>query len=76
MQTGWLLDQNKWYLLNPDGSMCANIWALVNGKWYYFNGDGSMKCKEWFFYKDTWYYLGADGDMLLNCMTPDGYMVD
>ena len=76
MQTGWLLDQNKWYLLNPDGSMCANIWALVNGKWYYFNGDGSMKCNEWFFYKDTWYYLGADGDMLVNCMTPDGYMVD
>lgn len=76
MQTGWLLDQNKWYLLNPDGSMCANIWVLVNGKWYYFNEDGSMKCNEWFFYKDTWYYLGLDGDMLVNCMTPDGFMVD
>lgn len=46
MQTDWLLDQNKWYLLNPDGSLCANIWALVYGKWYYINGDGSMKCNE------------------------------
>lgn len=76
MQTGWLFDQNKWYILNPDGSMCADIWALVNEKWYYFNADGSMKCNEWFFYKDSWYYLGTDGDMLVNGMTPDGYQVD
>lgn len=76
MQTGWLFDQNKWYILNPDGSMCADIWALVNEKWYYFNSDGSMKCNEWYFYKDSWYYLGADGDMMVNGMTPDGYQVD
>lgn len=76
MQTGWLIDQNKWYLLNPDGSMCADSWALVNEKWYYFNSDGSMKCNEWYFYKDSWYYLGADGDMLVNGMTPDGYLID
>ncbi|WP_320930697.1 bacterial Ig-like domain-containing protein [Hungatella sp.] len=76
MQVGWLLDQNKWYILNPDGSMCADIWIQVNEKWYYFNSDGSMKCNEWYFYKDSWYYLGADGDMLADGMTPDGYRVD
>ena len=76
MQTGWLSDQNKWYLLNPDGAMCADTWVLVNGKWYYFNADGSMKCNEWYFYKEDWYYLGRDGDMLVSDITPDGYQVD
>ena len=76
MQTGWLSDQNKWYFLGPDGSMCADIWSMVNGKWYYFNADGSMKCNEWFFYKETWYYLGSDGEMLVSNITPDGYQVD
>lgn len=76
MQTGWLSDQNKWYLLNPDGSMCADTWAPVNEKWYYFNADGSMKCNEWYFYKEDWYYLGRDGDMLVSDITPDGYQVD
>lgn len=76
MQTGWLKDQNKWYLLNPDGSMCADTWALVDGKWYFLNQDGSMKCNEWYFYKNVWYYLGSDGGMLVNSVTPDGYQLD
>ena len=53
MQTGCLLGQNNWYMLNLDGAMCADIWAMVNGKWYYFNAEGSMKCNEWYFYKDA-----------------------
>ena len=35
MQTGWLQDQNKWYLLNDDGIMYENVWLLIEGKWYF-----------------------------------------
>ena len=62
MQTGWLSDQNKWYLLNPDGAMCADTWVLVNGKWYYFNpvSDG----KQGIMFADAWidgWYVDKNG---------------
>lgn len=76
MQTGWLFDKEKWYLLHTDGTMLADVWALIDGKWYYLNPDGTMKCNEWFLYKGKWYYLGSDGSMLTGGKTPDGYQVD
>lgn len=76
MQTGWLQDQNKWYLLNDDGIMYENVWLLIEGKWYFLNPDGSLKCSEWFLHNGEWYYLNADGTMLTDGMSPDGYRVD
>lgn len=48
MQTDWLIDQNKWYLLNSDGSMCA-----ISGRWYMESGITSMEMVPWLIKKDV-----------------------
>ena len=48
MATGWIMDQGRWYYLNPvsdgtQGIMLAG-WRLINEKWYYLNeqADGTQ----------------------------------
>ena len=41
MQTGWIKLNNKWFFLNPDGSM-ATGWIKDNGKDYLLYSNGSM----------------------------------
>ena len=61
METGWKLDGNCWYYLNPTTGEMVTGWVQVNGIWYYLNPVSGTKP------------LGA---MYCNEMTPDGYFVD
>lgn len=61
MQTGWLLDQGKWYFLGPYGDMKTG-WIFDNGEWYFLGTNGEMKT-GWVKYEDEWYYLRRDGVM-------------
>jgi C1A family cysteine protease/uncharacterized protein YjdB len=43
MQTGWALDNGKWYYLDPvNGDMKTGYLQAPDGHWYYFLPDGSM----------------------------------
>ena len=69
MQTGWLKDGGKWYLLSGNGDMLTG-WQKVNGKWYYLTPkkDDTHKTGEmwtgWLKDNGKWYYLDPK----------DGYM--
>ena len=54
--TGWALDKNVWYYLDPDGRMAANAWRKVSGWWYYLTGSGAM-ATGWRKVGGYWYYL-------------------
>ena len=55
------------------------IVTTVDNKTYFF--DNSMTMNEgamaigWIKIVNDWYYFGIDGAMLINTMTPDGYLV-
>ena len=74
-KTGWVLVDGKWYFLNiADGSMTTGI-IMLNQQWYLFNPDGSM-ATGWA--KDpagNWHYFSENGIMLVDGMTPDGYVI-
>ena len=40
--TGWLLDQGKWYYLNPETGIMERGFIQIDGKTYYLQQDGSM----------------------------------
>lgn len=41
--TGWKKVEDKWYYLNPNGTMLIG-WLKDKGKWYYLNANGVMSC--------------------------------
>ena len=61
----------KTYYFNSKGHMVTG-WEMINKNWYYFYDSGSMAKNEWV----GSYYLGSNGKMLVNTITPDGYIVD
>lgn len=75
MKTGWTEDNGCWYYLGSDGAMIENQWILEQGHWYYLGEGGIMKT-GWIFDNNSWYYLNENGDMAIDCITPDGYMVN
>jgi hypothetical protein len=60
-QSGWVLDNNKWYLLGSDGVMLIG-WQQVKGKYYYLDSSGAMKT-GWVKDNGKWYYLDSSGTM-------------
>jgi len=81
MQTGWILDNGKWYYMNHvpgslEGAMKTG-WIWVNGKWYYMNpvSDGTKGAMQtgWVKVENKWYYFDkTDGDMAANTWVTDG----
>lgn len=57
----WQQNSTGWWYQNDDGTWPANIWQWNDG-----NGDGTAEC----------YYFDGNGYMLVNTVTPDGYMVN
>lgn len=41
--TGWQKVEDKWYYLNPNGTMLTG-WLQYKNKWYYLNDNGVMSC--------------------------------
>ncbi|NSC06888.1 lectin-like domain-containing protein [Clostridium saccharobutylicum] len=41
METGWKLNNGKWYFLKDNGAM-ATGWTYIDNNWYYLYSDGSM----------------------------------
>ncbi len=58
---GWQKNTTGWWWQNPDGSWPANCWQWLDG-----NGDGTAEC----------YYFDGNGYLLVNTITPDGYLVN
>ena len=63
MKTGWILDNGKWYYLNPGSGEMITGWAHVDNKYYYLNTASGQAGKPY-------------GAMFANERTPDGYNVD
>lgn len=62
-QTGWVLDCNKWYLLDKNGVMLTG-WQQDKGKWYLLGSDGAM-LTGWQKVNNKWYYMDSSGKMLI-----------
>ena len=43
MQTGWVLQNSKWYYLDKTTGAMKTGWAEIDSKWYYFDATGAMK---------------------------------
>lgn len=70
-QTGWVLDYEKWYYLNPNGDMRLG-WLQDGDKWYYLDTkNGDMKI-GWVKDKGKWYYLDEKGVMKTGRITVAG----
>lgn len=66
MVTGWMMDNGRWYYLNPisDGTQGKMLlgWQYIDGKWYYLNeiSDGTKGA----LFVNTWvgeYYVNQNG---------------
>ena len=58
---GWQKNATGWWWQNTDGSWPSNGWVWLDG-----NGDGTAEC----------YYFDRNGYLLVNTVTPDGYLVN
>ena len=75
---GWLNHNGKYYYLDPQTAQMVTGWMLdKDGKWYYFDSNGDMWASRWVQSSPNgpWYYLTESGEMLVNGITPDGYVV-
>lgn len=63
MKTGWILDDGRWYYLNPNGGEMLTGWIQIDGSYYYFNTAAGQAGKPY-------------GAMYSNERTPDGYNVN
>ena len=71
----WKQETDKrWWYCRADGTYPANQWEELGGKWYFFDENGYMKT-GWIDWNGKSYYCSENGDMLINCMTPDNYLV-
>lgn len=61
MQKGWVLDNNKWYLLGSDGVMLTG-WQKDNNQWYLLGSDGAM-LTGWKQVDGKWYFMDSSGAM-------------
>ncbi|MFH7818196.1 SpoIID/LytB domain-containing protein [Neobacillus thermocopriae] len=63
-QTGWVLENGKWYFLQANGAM-ATGWLKDKNKWYYLTSSGAM-ATGWIKDKNKCYYLSTSGAMVMN----------
>ncbi|WP_024735632.1 hypothetical protein [Enterocloster asparagiformis] len=61
-QENWKHNENGWWYLKDDDTICFDTWLEEDGFWYHFNSSGYMDT-GWLEDKGQWYYLGEDGRM-------------
>ena len=75
----------RWWYCNSNRTFTRGTWQKINYKWYYFDENGYMLTGwQWIKRADGHYccyylypFAGPDqGACLLNCKTPDGFMVN
>ena len=59
---GWVMDNGKWYFLDPVSGNMRIGWSKDGDNWYFLNPDGSM-ATNWVHHGDSWYYLQGSGVM-------------
>lgn len=81
---GWKLIDNRWYLFNSGGHMVTGWYQDLAGQWFYLNpvDDGMLGAMRtgWQIIDKKAYYFhsisdGSLGHLLMNTVTPDGYVV-
>lgn len=72
----WQTAGDKWQYQKDDGTFVISGWCqdTDNGKWYHFDDQGHMQT-GWISVEGKSYYLDSNGVMLVNTVTPDGYLV-
>ena len=70
---------NDTYCFDANGKMLTGWVGTMDGKWYFFNdsktADEGKMVIGWKNVLGAWYYFAADGAMLVNAITPDGFIV-
>lgn len=59
---GWVMDNGKWYFLDPVSGNMRIGWSKDGDNWYFLNPDGSM-ATNWVHHGNSWYYLQGSGVM-------------
>lgn len=81
-KTGWVKYKTYKYYMGSTKQMITHGRAITGWKWiggaqYCFRSNGVMITSQWIrTNKGNYYYVGPDGKKLVNCITPDGYIVD
>ena len=75
-----LKESKNTYFFDSNGNMVTGWIKTVDNKWYFFENEKTINegrmVTGWKKVSGTWYYFTEDGNMLVNGMTPDGYLVD
>ncbi len=78
-KTGWISYEGAKYYgqttktAGVSGRLYKSCWKKIDGYYYSFTGAGKLKTSRWVGDK---YYVDADGKRLINCITPDGWLVN
>lgn len=70
-QTGWILQDGKWWYRHADGSCTKDGWEQIDGRWYLFDADGWM-LTGWQQVGGKWYYLTDSGAMATGWVNDGG----
>ena len=70
---------NDTYYFDGNGTMLTGWIGTMDGKWYFFDDaktvDQGKMVIGWKNILGSWYYFSDDGAMLVNAITPDGFIV-
>ena len=67
------------YYFDEFGTMITGWIHTIDNKWYYCEAEKNKREGQmvfgWYKVQGKWYYFAPDGSMLINTITPDGYLV-
>lgn len=67
------------YYFDAFGTMITGWIHTIDNKWYYCEAEKNKREGQmvfgWYKVQGKWYYFAPDGSMLINTITPDGYLV-
>jgi len=72
----WKFIDSEWYSFDIDGYASQSAWLQDQGKWYYLKDNGKMAKSEWLWIDGECYCFNEHGALYVDCITPDGYLVD
>ncbi len=74
-----LKESKSTYFFDSNGNMVTGWIKTADNKWYFFENektiDEGKMVLGWKQIQNEWYYFDIDGSMLINAVTPDGFIV-